>query len=671
MLLLKSTYNLYNRFRFLISLPARIITLNNCVRIGLLFILFFSAVNKGFAQQDCSIPYVIDLTASPNVLYTDPGHPRTGLCCGDTKNQDNCISYKVLINPQTDVLAISSGQLAKSDTYYVNCDGPYLITQSVCVSGLPYVIITFCKPGTNQIDITFSTSAGISTSPDITLRQGCTGTMSVTGMVQSIIKWTSVAPGNPGDYNSYLNTTSGASVVTVTPPAVPPASGYVDDQVTGIEQSPCNTISKAAIIRVYMYPALTASVSSSAPTVCSGNPVTLTATASGGNPGDPNNPSYTYSWNTGATTPSISITTPGTYTVTVNDLLPSCGSFQKSITIGATIVVPPTVPTVTACIGQQPTLTATGPGGPYQWINSAGSVVSTSDTYSPTGLGVGTYYYTVTTSYGGCPSPSTTATLNIVAPPPAPTAASQTICNGSSATLTASGPVGTTYQWYNAAGSLVGSGASYNTGILTNFTTGNYIFLYTVVASNGICSGPPTPVTVTVLPTPAGPTAASQTICNNTTATLTASGVAGATYQWYNSAGTLVGSSASYTTSTLTTGTYNYTVTATVAGCVSAPTPVTVTVLPTPAGPTAPSQTICNNTTATLTATGPAGATYQWYNSAGTLVGSNASYTTGTLTTGTYNYTVTATVAGCVSSPTPVTVTVLPTIARPAPTSRA
>src|SRR4051794_28663148 len=110
MLLLKSIHSVNNTLRFLISFLKRLVRLNNYVRVGLLFILFASAVSKGFAQQDCSVPYIVDLTASPNVSYTVPGVVRSGNCCGG----NNCVSYKVLINPQTDLLAITSGQFAAS-----------------------------------------------------------------------------------------------------------------------------------------------------------------------------------------------------------------------------------------------------------------------------------------------------------------------------------------------------------------------------------------------------------------------------------------------------------------------------------------------------------------------------------------------------------------------------
>jgi hypothetical protein len=412
MLLLKTLNNINNKLRLLISLPARIIMFNNYTRAGLLFILFFVLTNKVFAQ--CSVPITVDLTASPDISYTIPGSTRSGNCCGGT----NCVSYKVLINPQTDILSITSGQFAASDKYYIDCAGPYPVTQSACISGESSVIITFCKPGNNAIDITFVASSGISTSPDMSLRQGCTGSMSVYGLVQSTITWTSIYPGTQGAYNSYLSQTSGVSTVNVTPATGSP--GYIDYQVTGTEQSLCSTVTKSDTVRVYTYAPLTASIASSNPTICSGSSVTLTATASGGNP------AYSYLWNTGATTPSITVSTAGTYSVTVNDQISSCGATTQQMTMTVTNPVAPTAPPVSICTGNTATLNATAPGGPYQWYDVNHNLVCscTSASITTPVLTSSTTYY-VSTTYGGCQSPETAIPVTVSPLPPTPSVVSQ------------------------------------------------------------------------------------------------------------------------------------------------------------------------------------------------------------------------------------------------------
>jgi len=416
MLLLGPDNNVYSKLRLLLSMPARKVMFNNYTRIGLFFILSLVMATKGFAQTgSCSDPITVDLTASPDFSVTVPGVARSGNCC---VVGSNCVSYKVLINPNTDILAITSGQFAASDKYYLDCAGPYPVNQSACISGKSSVIITFCKPGNNAIDITFEAAEGISTTPDMSLRQGCTGSMSVYGLVQSSITWTSIYPGTQGAYNSYLNQTSGVSTVSVTPTTGSP--GYIDYQVTGTELSPCTTITKSDTIRVYTYPPLTVALASSNPTICSGSSVTLTATPNGGSP------PYTYLWSNGATTPTISVSTAGTYSVTVNDQITGCGPAIQQMTMAVTTPVAPSAPPVTICTGNTATLTATAPGGPYHWYDVNHNLVCscTSASITTPVLTSSTTYY-VTTTNGGCTSPQTAIPVTVSPLPSTPSVVSQ------------------------------------------------------------------------------------------------------------------------------------------------------------------------------------------------------------------------------------------------------
>ena len=285
MLLLRSKYKANNALRFLTSLLTRIVTLSNFIRISLLFILFASLTNSGFAQTgtgSCTDPIVIDLTGQPNASFTRTGDNRSGKCCTASGSSTTCVSYKIILDPATDVLSVSlppNGKKSNSEAYYVDCDGPYDINTPVCLNGRDknYVIVSYCKPGNDlSTDLLFTTSSGFGVSPDISLRPGCTGTISVTGLIQSTIQWTAIAPtDNIVLYNSYLSATSNASSVTVAPTAAAPG-GYIDYQVTGIEQSPCNTIHKSSIVRVWTYPAHTDSLTSSSgqTSVSSGSPIT-------------------------------------------------------------------------------------------------------------------------------------------------------------------------------------------------------------------------------------------------------------------------------------------------------------------------------------------------------------------------------------------------------------
>jgi len=211
------------------------------------------------------------------------------------------------------------------------------------------------------------------------------------------------------------------------------------------------------------------------------------------------------------------------------------------------------------------------------------------------------------------------------------------ICSGASTTLTATG-TGTLY-WFDVptGGTDLGSGNSFNTGTLTANKT------FYVQSGNGVCASPRVSIAVTVN---AAPTAAiipaTVTICEGTSATLTASG--GGTYTWSNSGGSNAAATFSPTTTT------TYTVTVTQNGCsATASRQVTVNANPT-AAITPANPAICNGASQTLTASG--GTQYAWSSSLGTGASKSVSPTTTT------TYTVTVTNAANCTSTASATVTV-------------
>lgn len=123
-----------------------------------------------------------------------------------------------------------------------------------------------------------------------------------------------------------------------------------------------------------------------------------------------------------------------------------------------------------------------------------------------------------------------------------------TFCSGNSVTLTASS--GTDYLWSNSA----------TTSAINVTTSGTY----TVTISNlsGLCSSTSNGVTVTVNPNPTITTiTGSTTICSSASTSLTAVGSTGTLdIDWYDAAvgGTMLSSTASYTTPTLTATTSYY-----------------------------------------------------------------------------------------------------------------
>jgi gliding motility-associated-like protein len=362
---------------------------------------------------------------------------------------------------------------------------------------------------------------------------------------------------------------------------------------------------------------LTPTVTASPTTVCPGQSSVLTA--SGGD---------TYSWSTGQSGASITVSPITTTTYSVTATNNGCtGTATVPVNVDPSLTATATAGPMTICEGQSSTLSATG-GGTYAWsTGQSGSPIMVSPS--------GTTTYTVTVTNNGCTG-TADVTVNVTPPPSATaTANPPTICAGQAGTLTATG--GGTYLWSDGQ-----IGASVT--VMPSSTTS-----YTVTVTNNGCTATAT-VTVNVNPLPTPTASASPAvICAGQAGTLTATG--GGTYQW-NTGQT------GATINVSPTSTTTYTVTVTNNGCTAtADVTMTVNPLPTPTASASPA-VICAGQAGTLTATG--GGTYQW----------NTGQTGATINvspTATTTYTVTVTNNGCTAT-TDVTVTVNPL---PMPTASA
>ncbi len=292
------------------------------------------------------------------------------------------------------------------------------------------------------------------------------------------------------------------------------------------------------------------------------------ATISGGTPG------YTYLWNTGATTSSISNINADVYQVIITD--------ANKCNDTATITVP-TIPGDSAKIiatvnelcfgGNNGSATATVWGGttPYTYTWQTTAPVQTSLT--ATGLTAGTYTFSVTDANGCIYKTYATITQPtpvIVTVPP------DTICIGQSATLTATASGGTpgyTYLWNNNS-----TGASF-----TSNATVTTAYNVQATDTNG-CMSPVMPVTLVVrnpLIVVCGPKAS---MCPGGSVNLTATGAGGDniyTYTWAPAAGLNVTTGVSVIASPTVSTTYTVTL-KDACGTPQAVDSVVVTIYPTP-----------------------------------------------------------------------------------------
>jgi len=331
-------------------------------------------------------------------------------------------------------------------------------------------------------------------------------------------------------------------------------------------------------------------------TICQGNSATLTAT--GG--------TY-YQWNTGLTTPSISVTPSSSTSYSVTVTSNGCSASDNLLIIVNPLPAAYAGPDQSICQGQSLTITASG-GTSYSWSNGGNS-----STINVTPSQNTTYYVTVTSSNGCSASDNIAVAVNSL--PAAYAGVDQIICQGLSATLSASG--GSTYLWNTGS----------NTSSITVSPSSTLTYTVTVTGVNGCTASDNAVVSVNAIPI--ANAGVDQTICQGQTVSLTATG--GGTYQWNTG-------SVSPTISATPASTTTYTVTVTNAnGCTSSDNLI-ININPLPLANAGPDQNVCPYQLTTLSASG--GSSYIWSTgSPNPTINVSPSSTT--------TYTVTVTNLGC------------------------
>ncbi len=302
--------------------------------------------------------------------------------------------------------------------------------------------------------------------------------------------------------------------------------------------------------------------------ICEGDTTTLTATG-GGN----------YSWNIGGSNDSIVVspTINTNYSVIVTDVNNCSDTANHNVTVNSLPIASIAGPTV-ICEGETTTLTASG-GINYLW--STGSV-NDSIVVAPN---VDSTYLVIVTNASGC-NDTTSITVQVNPKPVANISGNDTICNGNSVVLTASG--GGIYQWNNGFVT-----PSINMSPQADTT-------YSVIVDVAGCRDTATH-TVIVNPLPVVSIIGNDSICEGDTTTLTATG--GGSYLW-STGGNFDSVSVAPASNT------NYTVLVTdVNNCVDSSS-VEVVVNALPIANISGQNIICQGNSTTLTANG--GGNYLW-----------------------------------------------------------
>lgn len=312
-----------------------------------------------------------------------------------------------------------------------------------------------------------------------------------------------------------------------------PTVAYVDSGTYTITLIAGDTLGCAdtATQQVTIYPSPIAAFTFAGNTACTGGPVSFSNTSTG------NIISWNWNFGNGQTSnqqnPNITFSNSGSYNVTL--VVTSANGCIDSISQAINIAPPPTANAglpQSICVGQSVTLQASG-GVTYQWSNG-----QTTSNISVNPSTTTTYTVTVTDA-SGCPD-TAQVTVSIIPPPVINVPSAQTICNGQSVTLNATG--GISYQW-----SPTGDTTSSITVSPTSSTT------YQVTGTNAAGCQATAFASVTVRNNPVL-NIPNTFVCAGVTATLNAGGNNNSTYQWSNGS----------TTQSITVtnpGTYSVTVT--------------------------------------------------------------------------------------------------------------
>ncbi|MCC6385489.1 MAG: PKD domain-containing protein [Bacteroidia bacterium] len=302
-------------------------------------------------------------STSPNpiVTYNSPGSYDVTLTVTSANGCTDSITHTVIVNP----LPLASAGL--SQTICIG-DAATLIASG----GISYQWST----GDSTDIISVSPSSNTTYTVTVTDANGCTATAQVNVTInplpvpvvspdQSVCIGQSVTLNASGGVSYYWNPSGNTSgSITVTPSVSTTYAVNVTDSNgcigTGFINVTVNALPVVNLQNAF---------------VCSGNSVNLDAGSSG---------TY-FSWSTGDTTQVISVSSAGTYTVTVTSAAGCTASSSALISVGGSVIN--NLANSAFCQGDSAVLNAGNPGSTYNWSTGATSqsiVVYTSGTYSVT-----------------------------------------------------------------------------------------------------------------------------------------------------------------------------------------------------------------------------------------------------------------------------------------------
>jgi hypothetical protein len=269
--------------------------------------------------------------------------------------------------------------------------------------------MSFLDAGINTVTIPAPT-----TTTAINLCQGATSTaLTASGNQDCTINW-------------YTTATGGTSIPAPTPSTT--TAGTFNYYVAQMNAAGYEGPRVMVTVTVNALPATPVITANGPTTFCTGGSVDLTSSASSGN-----------IWSTNATTATISVTTSGSYQVTVTDVN-GCSSVSTPISVNVSSAPAPTInaSATQACEGDVVTITASTSDS-YLWSTGA-TTQSIQVTTSTQNINV------VTTNANACDGVGASSSINITFNA-TPTASGTMSLNGNVATFTNTSTGATSYSW--------------------------------------------------------------------------------------------------------------------------------------------------------------------------------------------------------------------------------
>ncbi len=430
-------------------------------------------------------------------------------------NASGCNTSSVLtvtVNTGAPVLSIntSTNSICLGKTVTLTASGAFSYTWT----GGPVNGAAFLPTATSSYTVTGANGCGTSTAVT---------SITVAPLPVSVISSPSVVcSGNTAS----LTAASAATSYSWYPISNSTASMLVSPQVNTIYTVAVSdgTCSGIGTVAVNALPVPTIVATPTVATVCSGVPVTLNATGA-----------VSYTWTPGNLSGSSVTVTPNAptgYQVVGSNSLGCTSIANVAVITNASPTLNIVPNTNLICAGNPVNITVSG-ANTYTWDNGANS---TSINVNP----MTTTIYTVTGVTNSCSSTGTVA-ITVFIPTVAITG-NTSICNGQTATLTASG--GNNYAWSNGFTSTV---------VLVNPTTSSSYSVAALTSSSGINCPSSASIQITVKPNPTVTAVANRSVmCKGESNAVNVSGAA--TYSWNTGATT---TSITVTSSLVTTMNYS------------------------------------------------------------------------------------------------------------------